>query len=128
MDDLKHFGIPGMKWGIRRKNPRGSADYQRTKVLRKKKLEDLTNEEIKELNNRLQLERQYKDLTKKPISFGRKKANEALSKLAGKVVSSVVDSFVKRMADDFASRYGPGGSAYSNRPGGDVLDLKFLKD
>jgi len=134
MNDLKHFGIPGMRWGIRRKNPDGSTkqrggseDFKRTKQLRKKKLKDLSNNEIKDLNNRLQLEKQYKELTRKKISFGRKKVTEILSKVGGDLVSAAVKGFTERMAEDFASRYGPGGSAYS-RPSADVIDLKFLKD
>jgi len=127
MNDLKHFGILGMRWGIRRGSSKSSEDSLKAKTLRKKKLDQLSNQELKDLNNRLQLERQYKELTAKGVNKGRKKVSEVLSKMGGELVNSVIRGFAERMASDFASRYGPGGSAYT-KPSGDVIDLKFLKD
>ena len=87
---LTHWGVKGMKWGVRRyKNPDGSLtpagkkryDRQVNKKLRKPKPEDyhddykkthdkksvkiMSNQELRDRNNRLQMERQYSDLTKK---------------------------------------------------------------
>jgi hypothetical protein len=140
--DLKHFGVPGMKWGIRNavsraksnfsksvkqkygpSKPKGSEDFQKTKQLKKKKLRDLSNDELKTLNNRLQLEQQYKQLSQKKLSKGQKKAQEILGKIGGKVVDAAIKGFTEKMAADFASRYGPGGSGYSNPT---VIDTKFL--
>lgn len=130
MKDLKHFGIPGMRWGVRRdrtsgRKPKGSEDYRATKQLRKKKLQDLSNKELQTLNNRLQLEQQYKNLTKKKLSVGQKKVKEVLGKIGGKVVDAAIKGFTEKMASDFASRYGPGGSGYSKPT---VINTKFLKD
>lgn len=72
---LAHFGIPGMKWGVRRPvGPDGlvlgskktkrppSEDYLRVKELRKLKVKQLSNKEIKEINTRLQLEKTSREL------------------------------------------------------------------
>ena len=61
---LAHYGVPGMKWGVRRKSRTPSADSARVKAIRKKKVYEMSNDEIRDANNRLQLERQYKDLNK----------------------------------------------------------------
>lgn len=94
--DLKHFGIPGMRWGIRRGPSRlaqrlsgkittvasrikakskvdtSSEDSKIAKTLKKKKLSEMSNDELKKLTTRMQLERQYKDLSSKEISIGKK--------------------------------------------------------
>lgn len=65
--ELKHFGVLGMKWGIRRsetkssKNP--SEEYTQSRLLKSKSAKELSNAELKALTNRLQLEKQYNDLS-----------------------------------------------------------------
>lgn len=62
---LAHYGVLGMKWGVRRKSRTPSADSAKVKAIRKKKVNEMSNQELRDANNRLQLEKQYKDLTKK---------------------------------------------------------------
>lgn len=82
--ELFHYGIKGMKWGIRRKDGPGgtvssglkgrktaddtpeSADSKRAKSLKGRKVSSLSNQELKDLNKRLDLEQNYSRLTKKP--------------------------------------------------------------
>lgn len=84
---LYHSGIKGMKWGVRRyQNKDGSLtklgrkrysrdtqdvhdDYKRAHD--KKSVSQMSDQELRERNNRLQAEKQYKDLTKK-TSKGKK--------------------------------------------------------
>ena len=76
--ELYHFGIKGMKWGVRRyQNKDGSLtpagrkrrkeepheDYK--KVHDSKKVSQMSDSELRARNNRLQMEAQYKQLTKK---------------------------------------------------------------
>lgn len=74
--ELRHAGVKGMKWGIRRYQnkdgsltPAGKKRYSedsfRVKQIRKKKVRQMSNQELKDANNRLQLERTYGELTKK---------------------------------------------------------------
>ena len=70
---LAHFGIPGMKWGIRRyQNEDGSyteegkqrygRDGDDKSTWRKSDAKDLSDDELRRRNNRLQAEQQYKNL------------------------------------------------------------------
>lgn len=80
--DFKHIGVLGMHWGrrkgskipIKKSKPRIkiSEDYAIKEKLKTKKLSEMSNKELRSFNERLQLERQYKDLTKSDISPGRK--------------------------------------------------------
>ena len=95
---LQHHGIKGQKWGVRRyrnedgtltsagkKRAKTLSDSKRVKAIRKKKIKNMSNDELREANNRLQLERQYKDLTKKK-SKG-EKAVKAFITTAGTLVA-----------------------------------------
>lgn len=75
---LFHYGILGMRWGIRR--PRGadgrvvttgSADHKEARALQRRGIENLTTNELKVLTQRLQLERQHRDLSPDLITRGR---------------------------------------------------------
>jgi len=67
VNDLEHFGIKGMKWGIRR--PRASSgrvnshDYSTVQNLRTKKPRELSNDELKIITKRLTLEADFARLT-----------------------------------------------------------------
>ena len=74
MNELYHFGIKGMKWGVRRfQNKDGtrttagksrrkeySSDYIDSRT--KKSISSMSNEELKKRINRYQLENQYRSL------------------------------------------------------------------
>ena len=69
---LEHSGKKGMKWGIRNsvkrlknriKNPHYSKDYKQTKNLRRKSSKYLSNNQLRELNKRMELEQNYNRLS-----------------------------------------------------------------
>lgn len=115
MNSLQHVGILGMKWGRRKARPSGpdktSSDHKVGVSLKRKKLSEMSNEELRTLTNRLQLEKQYKDLTKTDISSGRKFVSEVLQsagkQLASKYVAGFLDTGIKGLAEAFS--ISPGG-------------------
>jgi hypothetical protein len=97
--ELKHWGVKGMKWGVRRyqnkdgsltpagKKQRKSDDYHEDykRAHDKKPLSQMSDKELQARNNRLQQEQNYQRLTQK-TSVG-EKAVKAFIATAGTIVA-----------------------------------------
>lgn len=71
---IEHHGIKGMKWGVR--NPRNrvkvsSSDFKKTAHLRGKKTHQLTNKQLKAVNERINLEQNYRRLNPSKAQVGK---------------------------------------------------------
>lgn len=84
MDDyeLYHHGIKGMKWGVRRfqnkdgtrtalgKKRRWSDDAREASTINKKRVKQMSNAELRKLNERTRLEQEYSRLNPSTIQKG----------------------------------------------------------
>jgi 5-methylthioribose kinase len=101
-DILEHVGVLGMKWGRRKgrkttsKLSRSSEDYTTKELLKRKNIKTLSNAEIKKITERMQLERQYKELTKRSMSPGKKFVLDLLQNTAKEVATSYVKKHVMK--------------------------------
>ena len=100
---LFHWGIPGMKWGVRRRQSNTtitgkphSSDHTTAISLKKKHLSEMSNDELKKLTTRMQLEKQYKDLSKADISSGQKIVGEIIGNAGKQLASKYVASSIEQ--------------------------------
>lgn len=89
-NELYHYGVLGMKWGKRKarggsKKDNYHEDYK--KAHSGKSYKAMSNQELRDTNARLNMERNYKDLTKKTKAG--KKAVNAFVTTAG-TISAVI--------------------------------------
>lgn len=92
-DFLKHYGVVGMRWGVRNKSMESpkypkSEDHVRARDLKRKPISSLSNAEIKFLNERLNLEQNVSRLNPNKIKKGRDTAKEIVATVG--VITSVV--------------------------------------
>lgn len=121
-NELIHWGVKGMKWGVRRyQNKDGSLtpagkkrlsridkkaerdnwseDATSAAKIKTKRVRQMSNAELKKLNERMRLENEYRNLSKQRTSAGKKLVNEILAGAAKDTAKSYVSKYMKQGVD-----------------------------
>lgn len=77
---IAHYGVKGMRWGVRKQRTT-SSDYKKTAHLRNRRPSELTNKQLKSVNERVNLEANYRRLHPHTVDRGEKRAKELLKVL-----------------------------------------------
>lgn len=102
MNELYHFGVKGMKWGVRKDRKRSisskrsrsdSKDYTESRDLLKKSPNKLSNAELRKINERLNLEQQYSNLT----TSQKKKGNRFIDKVGNQMKQTATNEVSKQL-------------------------------
>lgn len=123
-NELMHFGVKGMKWGVRKAHKKASKsdDAKEYSSIRKKKVSQMSNTELRKANDRANLEQNYRRLHPNAIKKGMRyvattagvmstalnlynNSDKIVSlgkKLGNKVVDSVGDLLVKELKKGFS--------------------------
>lgn len=138
--DIEHYGVKGMKWGVRKKArstgkalkkklreevtgkksrpslPGASKDYARTAKLSRRKMWQLSNNELREMKTRMELEN-YVSSNSKYQSTGRKIIDGLKNQSANIITSTLVATGTAVATGLIAQRY-PEFAQYIPKPGG----------
>ena len=101
-DDVEHYGVKGMKWGVRKQRPSsgrkrpssgpraktGSQSNAPKAKPKKKSVKSMTDEEIRKKIQRLELEKRLRDLTPDDRSRGKR----IISRIGDKVMNNAIDT------------------------------------
>jgi len=85
---LAHYGVLGMKWG-KRKARTPSQEHVRSRKLQKKRIFEMTNEELQAVAGRLELESRYKSVSNKKFDKVSKKVQKAVDSYGNQVVAGL---------------------------------------
>ena len=97
--ELAHFGVIGMKWGRRKGKVKASAspgskhheDYTRAHTGESYK--SMSTKRLKEVNDRLQAEKTYKELTSKQKKKGQNWVTNTLKKVGSKQLGDALNKY-----------------------------------
>lgn len=120
---LAHYGIRGMKWGVRRyQNKDGSLTAAGKKRYSgdggnagttksttssssgRKKVSEMTDDELNRAVRRLQLEQQYRQLNPEKISAGQKFVNKVAKDVIIPAATTVARNAVQKVMQDAVSK------------------------
>lgn len=114
MNNLKHHGIKGQKWGVRRFQNRdgsltpagrkrqndGPAHDDHTKSHSPKSVKSMSDKELRDRLNRLNMERQYAQLTATQQSIGKKLVSEVLLNVGKELAKEYLKNYAKKTIDE----------------------------
>lgn len=111
-EELMHYGILGMRWGVRRtpeqlghrtKKRRKSKDAVAATEAKKKQIDELSTQELRDLAQRMQLEKQIKDLKRAQMNPGIRFVQDVLRETSKELLKEAIKGEIK----DFAKTAGP---------------------
>lgn len=104
-DFLAHYGVLGMKWGVRKKrissgsskSSKATSKSSKTtkKKTKKKRIKDMTDSELIKARERLRLEKEVKTLQNERESTAKRILKKGLTKAGERVVEEIAHDTVK---------------------------------
>lgn len=89
---IAHYGIRGMKWGVRRKRGRGgrvSSDYASSRKILKKKISEMSDEDLRKINKRLEAESKLRKADPRLAAEGKRQVGKALGVFGAGLIGGV---------------------------------------
>lgn len=99
-DVLAHYGIKGMRWGVRKSRIKGAKRWSSSKQA---KIDGMSDDQLRRINNRIRLEKEYRQLTQTRMERYRSKAGKAAEEAAFNTLQGMLQKGLKKAASQGGS-------------------------
>lgn len=93
--ELMHFGVKGMRWGVRKNRIKDAKKWTSKKQA---KIDGMSDDQLRRINNRIRLEKEYRQLTQTRMERYRNKAGKAAEEAAFNTLQNVLQKGIKKAA------------------------------
>lgn len=123
--ELMHFGVKGMKWGVRKKRIKDAKKWTSKKQA---KIDGMSDDQLKKANNRLRLEKEYKQLTQTKLEKYRKRVGEAAEEAALNTLRNALQKGFKSAASRGGSAAIKGAKRFKHSETGMSSNIFFINE
>ena len=123
--ELMHFGVKGMKWGVRKSRIKNSKKWSSSKQA---KIDGMSDDQLRRINNRIRLEKEYRQLTQTRMERYRNKAGKAAEEAAFNTLQNVLQKGLKKAASQGGSAALKGAKRFKHSETGMSDNIFFIDE
>lgn len=123
--ELMHFGVKGMKWGVRKSRIKNSKKWSQSKQA---KIDGMSDDQLRRVNNRLRLEKEYRQLTQTRMERYRAKAGKVVEEAAFNSLQNVIQKGLKKAASQGGSAAIKGAKRFKHSETGMSSNIFFIDE
>lgn len=123
--ELMHFGVKGMKWGVCKKRIKDAKKWTSKKQA---KIDGMSDDQLKKANNRLRLEKEYKQLTQTKLDKYRKRVGKAAEEAAFNTLQNALQKGFKSAASRGGSAAIKGAKRFKHSETGMPENIFFIDE
>lgn len=123
--ELMHFGVKGMKWGVRKPRIKNSKKWSSSKQA---KIDGMSDDQLRRIANRIRLEKEYRQLTQTRMERYRNKAGKAAEEAAFNTLQNVIQKGLKKAASQGGSAAIKGAKRFKHSETGMSSNIFFIDE
>lgn len=123
--ELMHFGVKGMKWGVRKSRIKNSKKWSSSKQA---KIDGMSDDQLRRINNRIRLEKEYRQLTQTRMERYRNKVGKAAEEAAFNTLQNVIQKGLKKAASQGGSAAIKGAKRFKHSETGMSDNIFFIDE
>lgn len=123
--ELMHFGVKGMKWGVRKKRLKDAKKWSSSKQA---KIDGMSDDQLRRINNRIRLEKEYRQLTQTRMERYRSKAGKTAEEAAFNTLQNVIQKGLKKAASQGGSAAIKGAKRFKHSETGMSNNIFFIDE
>ena len=123
--ELMHHGVKGMRWGVRKSRIKKAKRWTSAKQA---KIDGMSDDQLKKANNRLRLEKEYKQLTQTKLEKYRKRVGKAAEEAAFNTLQNALQKGFKSAASRGGSAAIKGAKRFKHSETGMPENIFFIDE